>query len=262
MPRVNEILLGDAYELIKTIPDKSIDCLYTDIPYDIPGIHSGAGFLSERKFKDEIAVFSEGVSDELWDEVDRVLRDDFNMFVWCSIKQIPHLLHRYATEKGLNFNILVWCKTNATPFVNNTWKPDLEYCLHFQKGARLNDGIHLKSKYFVSGTNKDDKKRFVHPTIKPLELVERHILHATQPGDMVLDPFMGSGTTALACKHTGRNYIGFEIDPEFYKIATDRLNGVDVHGTMSLLDTDFDKLEPSKPQQLSLFDETGGKENA
>jgi DNA modification methylase len=104
---------------------------------------------------------------------------------------------------------------------------DLEYCLYFRgKGVRLNDGYELKSKYHIEPTNKSDKDLYDHPTIKPLELVKRHLLHATQENDIVLDTFLGSGTTAVACVETNRRYIGFEINPEYYQIAVDRLNGL------------------------------------
>lgn len=134
-----------------------------------------------------------------------------------------------------NLDILVWCKSNPTPQCNNNWLPDLEYCLHIrEKGVPLNDGYELKSKYYVSPANKSDKDDFQHPTIKPLPLVKRHILHATQPNDIILDPFIGSGTTAIAANDTGRQFIGFEINPKWAKIATDRLNHVDANGQMSL----------------------------
>ena len=140
-------------------------------------------------------------------------------------------------------NILTWCKTNCVPATNNNFLPNMEYCLVFkQKGApRYNDGYELKSKWYLSATNKSDKDKFNHPTIKPLELVKRHILHSTQENDIVLDCFCGSGTTCMACKETGRRYIGMEIDPEYHKIAVDRLNGINANGQTSIF-TDFDKL--------------------
>ena len=123
--------------------------------------------------------------------------------------------------------MLVWCKTNSTPFCNNNYLPDLEYCLLFrEQTCKLNDGYDLKSRWYISPTNKSDKDLYEHPTIKPLELVKRHILHSTQEGDVVLDCFMGSGTTGVACIETNRNFIGVEIDPHYFKIAEDRLKGI------------------------------------
>ncbi len=144
------------------------------------------------------------------------------------------------------FEILVWCKTNPTPFCNNTFLPDLEYCLMFrEKGTKLNNDIKLKSKWYISEKNKKDKDNYIHPTIKPLELVKRHILHSTQPNDIVLDCFCGSGTTCVAAKELGRKYIGMEIDKEYWKIAVDRLNGINANGQMSIF-TDFEKEEKKK----------------
>ena len=131
--------------------------------------------------------------------------------------------------------MLVWGKTNPQPSTNNTWLPDLEYCVYFrEKGVPLNDGYELKSKWYTSAINKNDKDLFNHPTIKPLPLVKRHILHATQPNDIVLDTFMGSGTTAVACLETDRQFVGFEIDEKWCKIANDRIKGISANGQMSL----------------------------
>lgn len=130
-----------------------------------------------------------------------------------------------------NTDLLVWCKTNPTPQTNNIWLPDLEYCVYMREyGVKLNDGYDLKSKFYVSGANKSDKDLFNHPTIKPLELAKKHLLHTTQPNDIVLDCFMGSGTTAVACQETNRQYIGFEISEKWCKVANDRLNKVDAGG--------------------------------
>ena len=140
------------------------------------------------------------------------------------------------------YEILTWNKTNPTPMTNNTFLPDVEYCLYFREtGVKLNDGYELKSKWYISPINKHDKDLYKHPTIKPLELVKRHILHTTQPNDIVLDCFCGSGTTCVAAKETGRRFIGMEINEKYYKIAVDRLNGINANGQTSIF-TDFEKM--------------------
>lgn len=106
----------------------------------------------------------------------------------------------------------------------------------------LNDGYDLKSKYWITSTNKDDKEQYLHPTIKPLEIVKKEILHTTQPNDIVLDCFCGSGTTCVAAKETGRKFIGMEINEKYYKIAVDRLNGINANGQTSIF-TDFDSFK-------------------
>lgn len=140
-------------------------------------------------------------------------------------------------------NILVWCKTNCVPATNNSWLPNIEYCLVFKgKGAaRYNDGYELKSKWYMSSTNKADKESYDHPTPKPLDLTERHLKHSVANNDwVVLDPFCGSGTTPLACKHIGCKYIGFELNETYYNTTIKRLNGENAKGELNLFDVSYE----------------------
>ena len=234
---LNKITCGDSYELIKELPDKSVDCVYTDIPYLYDNGGGGASELSKRirKVSDEYLIdIKDGIDYDILKEFVRVLKK-INVFIWCSKLQILDIMKFFIEEHGCFFEILTWNKTNPTPATNNTWLPDIEYCLHFKEsGVKLNDGYELKSKWYESPINKKDKDTFSHMTIKPLPLVQRHILHATQPNDIVLDCFIGSGTTAVACQETGRQFIGFEIEEKWCKVANDRLNKTDAHGQMSL----------------------------
>ena len=107
--------------------------------------------------------------------------------------------------------------------------------------TKLNDGYNLKSKWYMSGANVEDKKNYEHPTCKPLPLVERHLKLSTKENDIVLDCFLGSGTTALACKHTNRRYIGIELDPHYYDISCKRLKGENIHGELNLFDIDYEE---------------------
>lgn len=139
--------------------------------------------------------------------------------------QILDILN-YMQKYDLIYEILVWCKTNPSPTTNNTYLPDIEYCLMFREPSttKLNNGYELKSKWYISPINKRDKDKYNHPTIKPVELVKRHIKHSTSENDVVLDCFMGSGTTGVACVQTKRNFIGFEIDDSYFDIAKARID--------------------------------------
>lgn len=242
---INTIQLGDCYELIKNIPDKSIDLVYIDIPYLIGygGSEEKKSKLAKRIQKEDKQIFNikNGINMCIFDELCRIMKNIY-IYIWCSKEQIYDIM-KYFVEKNCIVNELVWCKTNPTPATNGNWLPDLEYCLVFKgnNAPRYNDGYELKSKWYISPINKLDKDKFSHPTIKPLELVKRHILHSTQPDDIVLDCFCGSGTTCVAAKETGRRYIGMEIDPEYHKIAVDRLNGILANGQTSIF-TDFDNI--------------------
>lgn len=265
---LNKIYCCDCYQKIKEIPDKSIDCIYTDIPYLYNQGGSGTSSLGERtakkrlelmgleqKYLDnkgksrgealriaknvkkanmEITSIEDGIDYKIFDDMVRVMKK-INIFIWCSKLQILDILKYFVDTKNCYFEILTWNKTNPTPTTNNSWLPDIEYCLYFrEKGVVLNDGYELKSKYYTSTANVYDKDKFKHPTIKPLNLVERHIKHTTQENDIVLDCFCGSGTTCVACKNTNRRYIGIELNPKWYKVAVDRLNNVQADGQQTL----------------------------
>ena len=232
---VNEIILGDAYEVIKTIPDKSIDLIYTDIPYlhETGGIGKSDLGANAKKMRDSIEAFNKGIDFSILTEFIRVLKK-MNLFIWCSDMQITDLLN-WARDNEYYFDILPWTKSNPMPFTNNHWLSDVEWCIHFcEPGAYMSKDYYLKSKFYHSSINKRDKILFEHSTIKPLQLVERHILNTTQENDIVLDCFAGSGTTLVACKNNNRKYIGIEIEPKWYKIALDRLNGIDVNGQINM----------------------------
>lgn len=237
------MLKGNCYELIKNIDDNSINLVYIDIPYLVKNMELGngnikklTGFTKDKNSKrmetrvntfQEIGKMCNGIDYSILDDLCRVMKK-INIFIWCSKEQILDLMFYFIKQKNCMFEILCWCKTNPTPFCNNTWLPDIEYCLYFrEKGTRLNNIYNLKSKFYVSKNNIQDKKKYKHPTIKPLDLVKRHILHTTSEGDVVLDCFAGSGTTLVACKETNRRYIGMEINEEYFKICIKRLKGDD-----------------------------------
>ncbi len=222
----NKIYLGDSYELIKKLPDTGVDCVYIDIPYEMQSGGKGGGAFGNRihnLIRKDMKNIIEGINYSIFDEIKRVLKK-INIFIWCNKQQIFNIMNIF---KDYSLEILVWAKDNPTPFTNNVWLSDLEYCLYFREsGVKLNDGYEIKSKWYQSPINKKDKDLYDHPTIKPLELVKRHLLHATQENDIVLDCFLGSGTTAEASLLTNRRYIGFEINEEYYNIAVNRLNGI------------------------------------
>lgn len=238
--KTNEIYLGDARELIKQVPDKSVDLIVTDPPYDMRSSPLSMGGLLKNRAKgsyDEIKEMNiyKGFDLSILDEFDRVMRK-INIYLWCNKEQVYDYLTHYVKEKGCNFELLVWAKNNPPPFFNGHYLKDKEYCLYFwEKGVKPKIAYERGKTVYVTNTNVYDKDRFMHPTIKPIEIIENLIRNSTG-GGVVLDPFAGSGTTCLACKHLGIEYIGFEINPKYHKIACDRLQGWNAKGELDLLD--------------------------
>ena len=248
---INTIQLGDCYELIKQIPDKSIDLVYIDIPYEKTksnGYYSGGGSfgVNNRKYQRDLRNkgLMDGIKTTILDELCRVMKYIY-IYIWCSKEQLPKLL-KYFLDKGCFYELLVWCKTNPTPTCNGKYLSDVEYCLMFrEKGTLISGTYKTKSKFYVSTVNKKDKKEFKHPTIKPLELVKNHIINSSKENDIILDCFCGSGTTCVAAKELGRKFIGIEIDPEYHKIAINRLNGINEEGQLSIF-TDIEKIKENR----------------
>lgn len=226
-----QIICGDAYELIKEIPDKSIDLILTDPPYLIENTNGGTNNELGKSIKNmntqlKMGEFTHSIEESILDEFVRVMKK-INIYIWCNHKQIPMYLDYFVNKLQCKFDIIIWHKTNATPLFQNKYMTDKEYCLYFRKGAYCNPINYDTAKTVYNlPINIKDKNEFKHPTIKPLEIIKNLIINSSKENEVVLDPFLGSGTTAVACKELERNFIGFEINKEYYEIAIDRLKGV------------------------------------
>lgn len=189
----------------------------------------------------EKGILTQGINDGLLEEMYRVMKKP-NIYIWCNHKQIPQYLDFFVTQKGCNFDILIWKKTNATPLFNNKYLTDKEYCLYFRKGGYCNpQNYEDASTVWEQPINIYDKQLYQHPTIKPLEMIKRLVRNSSKEDEVIADFFIGSGTTAVAAKELNRNFIGFEIEKKWFKIARDRLNGIDKNGQTSIF-TDFENL--------------------
>ena len=242
MLELNNIHLGDSYELIKLIPDKSIDLIMIDPPYDIEtkgGTNNRIG-KSMLKIKDELDTIKEGINKEIFKELMRVMKKP-NIYIWCNKKQIIEYLDFFVTNNDCSFEILIWEKINPIPLCGGNYLIDKEFCLYFRKGIKLNTTFESAKTIFRSSLIVNDKKDFEHPSIKPLNFIKTLIANSSNENDVVLDCFSGSGTTCIACKEIGRQFIGIEIDDKWHKISVDRLNGINAKGQTSIF-TDFESL--------------------
>jgi DNA modification methylase len=121
--------------------------------------------------------------------------------------------------------LLAWHKTNPIPTCCNKYLSDTEYLLFFrQKGVKLFGNFETKKKYWLQEINMEDKEKWGHPTIKPLNIMRTLVFNSSEEGQTVLDPFMGSGTTAIACIKEHRHFIGFELNKEYFDKACKRID--------------------------------------
>ena len=208
----------DCLEYIKTMPDNSVDCIITDPPYQLNN-HGGRGgsvcSLQKYNSKEFNALISGYDYEKVLNEFKRISSQGY---IFCSEKQIVTILNYFP--KPYITTLLVWHKTNAPPFANGTWKSDIEFIVHYrQRSKTFQGGAVVKSKVFAYPFAVFQG----HPTVKPISLIERLTKISTNENDIVFDPFMGSGTTGIACMNLKRNFIGCELDTEYFEIAKSRV---------------------------------------
>ena len=212
---------GDCLEVLKNIADKSIDLVVCDPPYEIKTM-KGGGIMGKRKYKDEISFMIDGFSEEVLNLLCKKMKK-INIYIYCSKLQVPKLLN-YFINKKCNFEILAYHKTNPTPLCGNTYLPDTEYIIFArEKGVKIYGEYKTKFKYYIDKVNKSDKKKYKHPSCKPIPLLKRHIINSSNENDIILDCFMGSGSTGVACMNTNRKFIGIELDKNYFDIASKRI---------------------------------------
>jgi DNA modification methylase len=220
MMEIDRIYNMDCLEGMKEIPDGSVDLIVTDPPYEFET--RGAGFHKKRVYYDEIAAqgLAKGIDETYLVEMERIMKQT-NTYLFCNKNQLRMYFNFY---KDKNCDLLVWHKNNPIPVVSNKYLSDLEYIFFARdKGVRLGGDYSTLSKVYRSNVNKADLNLYGHPTIKPLPLVARLILNSSQEGGVVCDPFMGSGTTAIACIREKRHFIGFELNEEYFDKAQKRI---------------------------------------
>lgn len=216
-----ELFNEDCLELLARMEPECIDLLVTDPPYrTISGGDVGnrpKGMLSgnKRLFKHQNDI---EISDWM-PLIYKVLKPGTHAYVFTNFKNIQEMMEE-ANKSGFKLhNLLVWEKNNCTP--SQFYMKNCEYVLFLRKGKAkwINDIGGSKTVHQFNNIigNK------THPCEKPVDLLKFYVLNSSNEGDLVLDPFMGTGSCGMACKETNRNFIGIELDQKFYDIAKARL---------------------------------------
>ena len=229
----SQLFQGDCIQIMRAIPEESIDCIITDPPYNI-GLFMHERNTNLKKMRDNQFAYAG------WDNMDyrdwkknmsrflaqcaRVMKKKGALIVFMSVLKIADII-KLATKHGFYYKTTgVWHKTNPMPrnmnlhFVNSTecW---IYFIFKGTSGTFNNEG-RVKHDFLESSVCPVSEKTYgKHPTQKPLKILEELITCVTNPNDIVLDPFMGSGSTCLASAKLGRRYIGVELDGNYFNIA-------------------------------------------
>lgn len=226
------IVNADCFEYLQTFKPK-FNAIITDPPYDIPTINGGGSVNNVKQLNKSLNDINKSNLNESYDIetfaqlTEALYLNDINAMFWCNKKQIPEYFKTYVEKRKCKFQIICWHKTNALPTYSNKYLSDTEYLLYFYrgKGKCFPQSYEDAKTFYVQPINHKDKKLYGHPTIKPLNIIEACVRNITREGDDVLDPFMGSGTTCVACKNTNRNFTGVELDEKYFKMAKKRIKG-------------------------------------
>jgi DNA modification methylase len=248
MIKENKILLGDSLKIMKTIPSKSVDLIFADPPYNLQ--------LKDTLYRPDQTIVEAVTQD--WDkfntykeydnfteqwlkESKRILKKGGALWVIGSYHNILRVGTSIQNHGYWILNDIIWHKTNPMPnfrgtrFTNAhetllwcTTSREAKYTFNYQNLKELNDGKQMRSDWYIpicSGKERlrENNNQRSHPTQKPEALMYRIILSSTNKGDIILDPFLGSGTTAVVAKRLQRNFIGIEQDKEYISLAKKRL---------------------------------------
>jgi len=212
MIEIDQIYNEDCLEGMKRIPDGTVDCIITDIPYNEVN-RSDNGLRNLDKKGADIGQFDAN-------DLTRTLcaKTKGSVYMFCGINQVSDI-RVTMTDCGLSTRLLIWEKTNPSPMNGDKiWLSGIECCVYGKKsGAVFNEFCKNVVFRYPSGDSN------VHPTQKPLDLMRRFVLASTKVGGVVLDPFLGSGTTAVACIKEHRHFVGFELNKEYFDIAQRRI---------------------------------------
>ena len=231
--------LGDCLDPVSglaSLADKSVDLVVTDPPYAVSNIgmwHIGRPGKGKRRFD-----FFEGDADHaemvasvlrVAEETLRVMRDSASAYWYCGHREFGPLVSLFE-RRGFRTRFGVWRKTAPSPPPPGSgWPSAAELWVYAFRAGRTwthsGNNPPPSNVFSCDGHRHGNPDKVAHPTQKPLAVIDPLLVASSNPGDTVCDPFAGSGTTGVACKRLGRNFIGWERDPKFYAIAVKRIEG-------------------------------------
>lgn len=223
-----QLICGDCIETLAKIQDESVDLLITDPPYRVTSRgsagNSGGMLQKDINKKGQVFAYNNIDCEEYAPEFYRILKDGSHCYVMTNHVNLIHMLNTF-TSAGFHFiKSLVWDKGNK--IMGQYYMSQFEYILFFRKGkgVRINNCGTSDILSVKNVKTKGEDGRNLHDTEKPVELMQILIENSSKENDVVIDPFMGIGSTGVACSNTNRKFIGIEIDNKYFDIAQSRLH--------------------------------------
>jgi len=219
----HRVMCGDSTDfgaISDLMNGKIADLMFTDPPYRMEaegGSNQWVG-KSAAKLGETIKELTNFEPKYFLDTKDAYFNKSVNMYIFCNKDLIPDYLN-WVLENKLGFNLLVWKKPNALP-LGGQHRPDIEYIIKVHKSAIWNNG--LKNINYSKCLEYGRDNSTFHPTMKPLELIANELYISSNKDSIVVDPFLGSGSTLIACEQTGRTCYGMELDPKYVDVIRKR----------------------------------------
>ena len=224
---INTIINGDCLDVMKQFDDESVDLIVTDPPYKVTpkgGWTSAGGMLKTDMYKKGHVFKHDKITPDMYaPEFHRVLKNGSHCYVMCNHINLINMLNTF-TASGFHFiKSLIWNKTNK--IMGLYYMSQFEYILFFRKGKGIPIRNNGQADILTIPQNKTKSKngKNLHDTEKPVELMKILVENSSDRWNLVLDPFARIGSTCLACMDLNRNYIGIEIDENYYTIAKSRI---------------------------------------
>jgi len=217
---LNQIIQGDCLEVMRELPDKSVDMILTDIPYGNVSKHGA----ERAKYSGQLRALDKGSADIETFNINDFIQECYrvakgSIYIFCGIPQVSEIFSFFEEKQDVMTRHCIWEKTNPSPMNGeHMWLSSTEDCVYakFRK-TPFNQKCKSSVWKFPCGRSKQ------HPTEKPLKLFEYLAESSSNAGDIIFDPCIGSGTTAVAALNTGRFFIGIEKEPAYVDIARKRV---------------------------------------
>ncbi len=220
----HRLLCGDStniHHVEKLMDGEKADMVFTDPPYRYKKMGKATGDFkgNDTKYKERIKDIIDFDPKDFLNILPKVFSKGINAYIFCNTDLVPDYCV-WARENGYNFNILTWHKKQFLPFAPNHHLADTEYLIFISKNPIFNSSITGVNygKYFIC----DNEKSNDHPTIKPVEIITNEIKIGSNPNSVIVDLFLGSGSTLISCEMLSRKCYGMEKDPKYCDVIVNR----------------------------------------